>query len=414
MAEIYNKGAPNLSSARNSPEGFLLISSIIVLAIMLVIVNFYLDGIIQERKIATIQNISPQAYYLAESGIAEAFWKLQNDLDWKDNFEKKKTWSASFTRSDVLVPGGSYTVSIENTDQAAAIITATSTIPTAESLVQRVVQTSVFKAINQLPTNNIALFSDSNITSIGTKVNVNGNGDVFTNNNLSLYLFSNWTVSGQARAVKVITVGPTSYLSSNGLFDQNHPPIPAQILMPEIDFDSTDPNSLKSQANQIYSGTEFSQMLKDTPILSLNGIIYVTGNVHIKNGDQLIINGALVSDGSLSVGNGGEKKGAASLIVNHTIPRSGIFTKKNITIGGFETIFNVNGLVYVGSNFRLQDGLERDVTASTTGAIITQSMDFFTAWDTVNINFNQTYINEALAAPLFSPVLLINHWEEEY
>lgn len=409
MREIYKK----IKGSANE-GGFLLVSSIVVLAIMAVIVSFYLNGIMEEIKLERIVKNSPQAYYLAEAGAQEAFWKLQNDADWKQNFETKKNWTANFTRADALLPGGSYAVTINNTDKAAATITATGTMAVGSALVQRVVQTSVFKALNELPVNNIALFSEANISSVGTKVNIAAGGDVFSNRDLTLALFSDWTVAGQARAVKTVTVMPSARLTATGIFDQNRPPAPAPILMPEIDFDSPDLNSLKSQASQTYSGSEFAQLLKDSPVLTLNGITYVTGNVHIKNGDALIVNGALAADGSFSIGSGGEKRGAASLLVNRTIPRSGIFVKKNIVIGGWQTNFAVNGLVYAGSNFRLQDGLERDVNASTTGAVIAQSADFFTLWDAVNINFNQTYVNEALGAPLFSPVLLINHWEEEY
>lgn len=409
MREIYKK----IKGCANE-RGFLLVSSIVVLAIMAVIVSFYLNAIMEEVKIQWIVKNSPQAYYLAEAGAQEAFWKLQNDADWKQNFETKKNWTANFTRAEALLPGGSYEVAINNTDKAAAAITATGTVAVGSALVQRVVKTSVFKALNELPVNNIALFGDSDINSVGTRVNITAGGDVFSNNNLTVALFSDWTVAGQARAVKTVTVMPGARLAAAGIFDQNRPPAPTQILMPEIDFDSPDPGSLKSQAGQTYSGSEFARLLKDSPILALNGITYVTGNVHIKNGDALTVNGSLVSDGSFSIGNGGEKRGAASLLINRTIPRSGLFVKKNIVIGGFQTDFTVNGLVYAGNNFRLQDGLERDVNASTTGAIIAQSADFFTLWDAVNINFNQTYVNEALAAPLFSPVLLINHWEEEY
>lgn len=405
MAVIYK--------SKNNKNGFLLISTMIILSVMIVIVNFYLNGIIQEEKINYILQNETQAYYLAESGVQEAFWKLQNDSDWKQHFEDNQNWQASFNRSSALIPNGSYEVDIANTDRAAAIITATSTIAVYGTNIQRVVQTSVFKALNQLPTNNIAIFSDGDIASLGTRLDVTG-GDIFTNKNITLVFFSDWNILGNASAVNAIDTYLGSELTANNQFDKDHPPVPAQILMPQIDFDSSDQNSLKSLADQTYTAGQFSQLLKDSPNTTLNGITYVTGNVHIKNGDQLTINGALIADGSLSVGNGGEKRGAAILNVNHTIPRSGIMVKKNIIIGGFATRFTVNGLVYAGSNFRLQDGLERDVVASTTGGIIAQSVNFYTAWDSVFLNYNQTYVNDALGTPLFSPVLLINHWEEEY
>ena len=60
-------------------RGFLLISSLFILTTMIVVVSFYLNAIIQNIKISKILNTTPQVYYLAESGIQEAFWKLQND-----------------------------------------------------------------------------------------------------------------------------------------------------------------------------------------------------------------------------------------------------------------------------------------------------------------------------------------------
>ena len=65
-------------------QGFLLISSLFVLSIMIIIVSFYLDAIIQEVKVSQIINTTPQTYYLAEAGIQEAFWRIQNDATWKD------------------------------------------------------------------------------------------------------------------------------------------------------------------------------------------------------------------------------------------------------------------------------------------------------------------------------------------
>src|SRR3990167_1737282 len=132
-------------------QGFLLISSLFVLTTMIVIVSFYLNAIIQNVKTSKILNTTPQVYYLAEAGIQEAFWKLQNDAAWKNSFETDPNWQATITRADVLAPGGAYAVSVVNNGLADATITATSTLAVASTVVQRVVETSVFKALSEYP-----------------------------------------------------------------------------------------------------------------------------------------------------------------------------------------------------------------------------------------------------------------------
>lgn len=397
-------------------RGFLLISSIIVLTLMIVVVNFYLDAIIQETKIESVVMLSPQAYFLAEAGVQEAFWKLQNDADWKKNFATKKTWSASFNREDDLVPNGSVVVMVTNRARADAVIVATSTVVAGESVVQRVIETTVFKALNEIAGSGIALFSDDSIKSVGGKLTIDNGGTVFTNKDLDLSFFSNWTIDGEAQAVNKITVSPSSRLSaSGGIHDKDRPPRPNEILMPEIDFDSADEGSLKSQANQVYSESEFAKLLQDSPTLTLDGITYITGNAGIKADEQVTVNGALAADGSFSIGSGFSKKtGPAVLTINHTIAQSGLFAKKNIMFGSGGAQITIAGLVYAGSNFRLQDGLKKDVTVNITGGIVAKGFDLFIAWNPIIINFNQEYIEDGLGAPLSSPVLLINHWEEEY
>ncbi|MDP1709815.1 MAG: hypothetical protein Q8L21_02925, partial [Candidatus Komeilibacteria bacterium] len=190
-----------------------------------------------------------------------------------------------------------------------------------------------------------------------------------------------------------------------------------KILMPAVDFDSTDPGSYKSRANQVYSTGQFAQLLKDSPTTTLNGITYVTGNAHIKKGQALIINGVLVSDGTITIGNGFSSESTpATLDVNHVAGQpSGVLAKNNITVGGFSSNMTVDGLVYSGGSFTLMGGnWSEGVSLIINGGIISQNIDLFSMWLPVNITLNQPYINETLGSPIFSQVLSINHWEEEY
>jgi len=401
---------------RNNQKGFLLISSLFVLSIMMVIVSFYLNGIIQEIKVSEIINTTPATYYLAEAGIQEAFWKLQNDSSWKNNFETDQNWSGSFTRNNTLINNSSYIVTVQNIDYANAIITATSTISVRGIDAQRVVQASAFKAISNQIVEGNALVSNGDIEGIGSVIDIIGGG-LSANGDIDLMLFSDWTTTKTAKAVNDVDITSSSSLTATeGVFDSNNPPIPLAILMPEIDFDSTATSSYKSLADQVYTANEFKKLLKDYPVTILDGITYVTGNIFIKKGDILTINGILVSDGSIKIGNGySQNQEPASLTVVKTEREpSGLISKKNISIGGFSTNIDVDGLIYAGGDFIITDGILQNVNVSIEGAIIAQDIKILMSWDATVLTLNEQYIADTLGTPLFSQVLFINHWEEEY
>ncbi|MAG28688.1 hypothetical protein CL632_00880 [bacterium] len=383
---------------------------------MIIIVSFYLSAVLLEVKVAQIIDTTPQAYYLAESGIQEAFWKLQNDAAYKTNFETDPNWSTSFTRNDSLVSGGSYNVSIQNQDIARAIITATSTISVRDTQAQRVVEVGVFKAINDDPITATTLIANNDIKGIGSNVSVTG-GEIFANDDIDLAFFSTWSTDQTAKAVHEVDVSVSSNLTATlGIFDEDNPPIPSTILIPEIDFDSTATSSYKSLANQVYTRSEFRNLLKNFPITTLNGITYVTGSIYIKKGQLLTINGALVADGSIGVGSGFSFSGTpATLIVNKVgDDPSGLISKKNITIGGFSSDVDINGLVYAGGNFIITDGIWENVDTDIEGAVIAQDIKILMSWDPTTMLLNEAYILDALGEPLFSQILFINHWEEEF
>jgi Tfp pilus assembly protein PilX len=396
-------------------SGFLLISSLFILTTMIMIVSFYLSAVLQEVKVAQIVDTAPQAYYLAEAGIQEAFWKLQNDTTYKTNFETDPNWSTSFTRNDSIISGGSYTVAIENQSLANAAVIATSTISIRDTQAQRVVRAGVFKALNSSPITDISMYTNGDLKGTGSAVTVTG-GDFFANEDIDLNFFSAWTTDQDAQAVEDADISVSSSLTAANVYDQNNPPIPSQVAMPQIDFDSTDATSYKSLADQTYTSQAFRQLLKDFPVTTLNGITYVTGDVNIKKGHTLTINGILVADGSISIANGFSFESDPAVVdVNKTASEpSGLLSKKNITIGGFNATVDVEGLLYSGGKIRIQDGIFQNVSVAVTGGMIAQDVDVLVAWNPITITHNQTNITEALGTPLFSQILFINHWEEEY
>ncbi len=55
--------------------------------------------------------------------------------------------------------------------------------------------------------------------------------------------------------LSTVNVGGTTHA-------HNYPPEPAPIDMPAIDFDSSDPDSLKNRASVVYTQTEFNNLIE--------------------------------------------------------------------------------------------------------------------------------------------------------
>ncbi|OJI06623.1 hypothetical protein BK004_02660 [bacterium CG10_46_32] len=402
-------------TSNTTNRGFLLIASLLVLSSMMIMVSFYLSAVMQDVRTSRIIDTAPQAYYLAESGIQEAYWKLENDSAYKTNFETNPTWSTTFTRNDSIIPGSSYTVTIQNSGVANAVITATSTINVQDTQSQRVVQASVFKAINNSPYADIAVFSNEEIYAAGGSMSVTG-GDIFTNEDIDLNFFSSWETSHDARAVNSIDISITSSFDAANMYDQNNAPTPTALDMPQIDFDSSDQNSFKSRADQIYTTGQFNQLLNDYPILTLNGITYVTGNAFIKKGDNLTINGTLVADGSITIGNGYSSSSNPATLTINKVPGepSGLISKKNITIGGYSVTLSLEGLIYAAGELRIQDGFLQNLNLDVIGGIIAQNIQLLVSWTPFTVTYDEANINDALGTPVTSQPLIINHWEEQY
>ncbi len=411
MTQVINK--------KNKLRGFVLLVTFFVILLLLFIGVYFLTLMLTESRIAQSQASSIQAYYLAEAGINDALWKLKNDSTWTNNFESDPAWQATLSRSGELFIDGSYQVQIQNSDLANAGITSTSALMTQSgNNAQRVVKISAFKALNPSPIGDAAIFSDENMSFWGTQASIGGSaggidGSLFTNNNIQLDFFSDITVENKASAVEQIDVEPLSNLTANILESQNYPPAPAIIEMPMLDFDSADPNSYLNRADNIYTSNQFAELIRDNPNLVISGITYVTGDVFIKRGQNLTVNGVLAADGNIKIGiSVFPPSGSAQLTVNNTSgDPSGIFTKQKLQTGIWATHININGLVYAYDRIQLTNV---DQLFSVTGGIITHKFDASSLWVNVNFTHNDDIVREALGIPLFSPIINIDHWEEEY
>lgn len=457
-------------------KGTILIISVLIMAVLLIMGAYFLIFTVAESKISKSQMMAMQTYYLAEAGINEAIWRINNDQEWENNFETPPNcydWSTSSFRGDILLPGSSYNIEVSNSDCGKAEIISTSVLNLfGGKTSQRIVKTKVFKAIGSL-IQDAAFFSGGNSENIditASVLNIN-NGNIFSNNNANINLASNVSVfddpdteieEGKAMVGNNLNIswGSSFNVSAScaknicqGDCSEEGCP-PSVVSMPMIDFDSIDENSYKSQASVleeqgcqilcngvqcsnkcVLSATEFSDLLwqvgQNGTLLLPNNITYITGSVDLKGGRILSIDGILVADGTINIGeqycwtNKGKKQcGNNQISVSDPglgVP-SGILTKRKINFGLYSSSqdIGIRGLVYADDEIRL---VSMPKSFTVIGGILARKLSITSAWSALNIYLNNNIILEGIwggpkppegVKPPFSPVVTIEHWEEAY
>ncbi len=398
---------------RTKQNGTVLILVMIVMSAMVLLLNYFFDFIISERKIATSHVLSAQTYYLTEAGVQEAIWKINHDAAWNNNFTTNPTWQASITRTDPFLPGQSYQVSVNNATVGEAIIHATGTISAGNQTARRVVKTTVFQAQGETATSSIGVFTNNNFTLSGANLSVN-DAAVFSNNQINLNFFSTLNVTKKAMANNNISISWLSALNAQELLAQNYPPRPATENMPQLDFDSSDPNSLHNQADFVYTQNQFASLISANPNLVLNGSVYVTGEITIPRGSTVSVNGFLAAKNNINIGTSWWPSWLAKASVSLSDPGSGpvgLFAKHDINIGSYASQTSVNGVVYANNDLTITaSGLNFNVS----GAVYSRNFSLSSLWDAMAINYNSDRVFRTLGLSASSPLINVNHWEEEY
>ncbi|HQA64153.1 MAG TPA: hypothetical protein PK085_03570, partial [bacterium] len=70
-------------AATSNNRGFILVTSLLVMGLLLLLATYVVSFMITEFKISLSQTTATKTYYLAESGIAEAIWRIKYDPIWK-------------------------------------------------------------------------------------------------------------------------------------------------------------------------------------------------------------------------------------------------------------------------------------------------------------------------------------------
>jgi len=412
-------------------NGFVLITATIVVASLIVLVLRTTSFTTTELKISDSHRIAVQTYYLAESGIAEAIWLIKNNPTWKNNFETDPNWSITYTRDPALYPNGSYQIQINNIDQAHGEIISTGYIAFGQTNSQRVVKTTVYKALGDSPISDNAHFADGNTDISGSLVNVY-DGSSFTNGNLLLNFWSTLNVDNDVSATGNINEHWTSTINATNQIEGADP-----VLMPAISFDDLDdPDSYINQATVVYSEDDFEDLMWDNPELSLPGpITYVDGDIDIMANQELEINGLLVAEGDIEVGKNTvwccwdwTRCGRSDITISAISDSpgvgppggggppgqrspSGLLAKGKIDFELCLDSFNAEGLVYANDQINI---LSLSGDFNLIGGTISRKLTITSIWEGINITRNSDAIISTISDPTYSPVVTVEHWEEEY
>jgi len=400
-------------STKKSPEGFVLILSVLTLATLLMVGSYLVSLGGAERKIASAQATATKNYYLAETGINEMMWKIQNDSTMRTAFING-TLNSSYdiNRSNVFGDTkSSYKVAARSTATAEAWIYATSTYQLGDNTSQRVVKSYISRATGSTAEWDFATFAggrgsqqNGNFTFTGSGIVLTANGGRMHANQIFKIQGAEIVVNdGVVSASNVINVVAGGRLTLTGTSYQSAPTTTIDML--QIDIDSVSPNSWKNRATVTYTASQFQSLPNNT---TLSGVIYVTDNAKVV-GKNMTINGVLVAEGDIEIINSGR-----TFTVNvDAIYGGGLLAKGDTeftTSGG--TVL-INGIVYSA------DDLE--ITSSGTSFTINGSMNGFDARVTASggsiiLNFVPENFRDVID-PIWnpsSPLIQIDHWEEQY
>lgn len=404
---------------KKTPKGFVLIATILIMAMLLMLGIFVVDSVLTELKISASQTVATQAYYLAESAVAEAVWKLKNDDSWKQNFETDPDWTVTYTRDQVFSANKSYRIEIANSRAAMGQITATGFVALANGhTARRVIKADVYKPLAESIIGENGESSDGNIDLSGSVMNVH-DGGVFSNGNIILNNDSILNVEGIVKATGNVLANDSA-VNAEGIQSHNLPPEPDPLPFPLIIFNEPgNPNSYKDRAGQIYTENQFEDLLWDNQNLTLNGITYVTGDVEIKGGQNLTINGVLAAEGNITLGKTdndccwGTRCGLSNVTVtrpSETEP-SGILGDNQIFLEACLDSLDSNGLIYAAEKMYV---LSVPGTVNVIGGLISRKLTLSSIWQGIDVTFNAGTINTAFGEPAYSNLVFLDHWEEQY
>lgn len=414
MLTANNMSRPNYSN--NS--GFILITAMTVMTLLITLAATFIDINLSDKQITRSNEISNQNYYLAESAVNEAIWKINTDNTWKTNFQTQSSWTTTLTRNNPFGANtGSYSVKIQNTNLATANITATSTLQNSNIPSTRGVESKIFQAQggNSQANTEFSILADGNLTMTGgayaaLSANLQVNGNINASN--YSYLVSS---SNDIKSTGAINNDWTSYIYAPHIFSSNHPPAATTVALPAIDFNSSSDTSFLKRATVTYDANDFDKLIKKQVTTILNGIIYVKGNVNIPKGRIILIYGLLVIEGNFKLGTSNAPANnfnpSLTIIPNGSNP-SGLLATGTINLGNSTGVVLINGVLYSSQDININTN---PTGLSILGAMYGRNISLSNLWGAMSIQYYEPYVTNVFnSTQSNSPIIKIQHWEETY
>ncbi len=300
---------------------------------------------------------SSQALQIAEAGIADMIGRLSEDYTiWQNNTNQS------------FFAGGQYKVISKTTSGGNVIIT-------SEGTIESVSRIASLELLGTDQDKNNALFSMSGAILSGGDVRFRTaaftiRGGVHSNQKVTS---SNGAQNGDFFAgIGDNSPGTISAVETVGNLGGNHQPNSSVRELPEFNFESY---RQLAQSGGIY--LEGNQDLQNWNAAPANGIVYVNGNVRIRNNSSLI--GTLVANGDITLENNFSHTSFAAGM-------PGLLATGNVTMGNRGKI---QGLVYAGINTYISNNVDVE------GGIISVGY--------TEIN-NKTDIDHATSMPDWDPL----------
>lgn len=395
--------------------GFVLVAVATIMTALFFLGSYFLEQSTGEIRISKSENAATKAYYLAEAGANEAVYKLKNDATWKSKFLAGTLAGDTASRNQVFDANGSYTIAATSVGSALADITVTATYTIGTQQAKRIIKSRFARADNPADVWTQSLYGggqggqqNGNITT-NRNCTING-GKIHANQNFKVTSQSTLTVNdAEVASSNNIVVNAGSTLTLNNSTQTEGQPV---IGMPQVDFDSASGTSLKNRASQTYTAADFAALPSGT---TLNGITYITGDAVWTN-KNITINGIIASSGDIKI----TLNSGKTFTVNSNAPTgSGIMAKDEIAISLDMATLTLNGLVYAANELDVDVATtDNDANLIVTGGVIGWHVDI-DGYDkgACSLTFDQDLAWAPLDPVLNgteSPIIEVNHWEEQY
>jgi hypothetical protein len=288
----------------SNQKGMALLATLIFVFILVTFAVALLTMTSNDSKMSTLQRASNKAFYLADAGIEEAFWKLNTPVE--DGGEDMLAWRPTNEPADPGTATEYYQISIEDIDTDKIKITSTGVVLGGEySSGKRKIE--VTAEIDYIITvmYKYAILADKIILFQGTPGpditgDVHSNDDILVSGNFGDYYKGNATSSGDTN-----DLDDTDDHSKTGVDGEDIP----FVDYPELELRA---QSVDNPPMDIHYHTG-DVILGNDDVKNWTGIHYIKGNLEAKNGSEIYLeNGAIIVEGNVDV-----KEGAIFNIYNH-------------------------------------------------------------------------------------------------